>query len=40
MRISEMIIKKIPITKPRLFSFLYMVFFLKENDIQNNRDGN
>jgi hypothetical protein len=32
--------KKIPMTKPRLFNFLYMAFYLKENDIQNDGDDN
>jgi hypothetical protein len=37
----ETIIKKIPITKPRLFNFLYIIHFgLKENDIKENGNGN
>ena len=34
--INEMMIKKVPITNPRLFNFLYIDFGLKENDIKNN----
>jgi phage antirepressor YoqD-like protein len=39
-RIREIMMKKIPITKPRLFNFLYMTGVLKEDDIKKDGDYN